>query len=445
MTETKSAFQLAKEKASGVSSEETKEPGTALTVTPAEREVTLAERDHYEITVKLEEAAVQQFMLTQDISAMKPAHQLAFLQWEKKRLGVEGHCIDLLKNKTTNKVVPYYNDECAAQMKDSRGAKTAFSNYGTVEINGTTLAHVDCTMTKADGRTETRRAYLDITGVKGQDLGNALMKIETKAHRRSVLKGFGLSADSPEDGDGTIVRSLEGEAEPPKPSITDVFGQAGKPLLSAVQPTTATEPAAPETAETEQAEDVVEVESEAVSSVAPVGKPAAESSIVEPVAETSNSATPHPASEKEQSAPSEASQSGPQGEEPGKSVQTTVNSEETALDSATHAPGVGGESQEDDADFDALFGDDEDPELPDPEDLKIVTEDQLKDIMKVGKAAGWTPAQIAKEMAGHARVAKASEIPKYFTVGEYKKAIVWFSENEPGTEWPPVGEEAAAS
>lgn len=528
----KTAFQKAKEQAAGanlpaVLPESSDNGSTALTVTPADQEVLAAEREHYAITVKLEEAAVQQFLIHQDLSAMKPAMQVAFLQYEKKRLGVEGHCIELLKNKTTGKVGPYYNDECAVQMKDRRGAKTEYSNYGTVEINGTTLAHVDCTMTKADGRPETRRAYLDVTGIKGQDLGNLLMKLETKAHRRSVLKGFGLTADSPEDGDGTIIKSLEGTQEPERPAIQSVFGQAGSSLIGTVQqPQSASnQPAAAqetqETVETEQAEDAEEIEIESQpSSAAPSGEApgksdaaaapeqtnttdtaavssssSAQNTEAAPVTtepgksesgtkstkgkktksqespsttSTSLSASECAASENQtpgtatgqsdkantspspESAPSTSTETNSGASSEGKSNDADSASgqakENATVKPVADATSAGEEaaapSEDNDPDFDDLFSEEEEEELDfDPEDAKIASEPQLRELFAIAKACGWSKEDIGTELQRRTKAPKPNDVPKLLTVGEWKQGKEWFSEHSPGDQWFPIGEE----
>ena len=497
MTE-KNAFQKAKEAAAlGESAPPSAEPGTALTVMPsrAEQEVTLAEREHYAITKIVEEAAVQQFILTQDLSALKPVHRVAFLQYEKNRLGVEGHCIELMEDKK-GKVKPYYNDECAVQMKEKRGAKTAYSNYGTVEINGTTLAHVDCTMTKADGRTETRRAYLDITGQKGQDLGNLLMKIETKAHRRSVLKGFGLTTESPEEGDGRIVQLEDGE-QPAPPSIKDVFGQAGTSLIGTVQPQTASnQPAAQETQETkgtpetEQAEDATVIEIEAgASSAAPSGEPGkpetspgqplisqqtsepaqkesvngAAGDAGKPEGGDKNSTKDKPTSKQGSASvqPSQTSQesSATSGSTPDQSPalqpEKPESSEETVTSTSQPSDTMESTSgsQSEDDDLDRIFSDLEDEheeaeafaaeeaeEVPDPEDARIVTGEEMQAIFDTAKANGWTDTkEVATVLKNHMQLELLGDVPKHTTLGEQKQALIWFAKNKPGSKWPPVG------
>lgn len=504
----KTAFQKAKEQAAGanlpaVLPESSDSGSTALTVTPADREILSAEREHYNITEKVIEAAVQQFQVKQDLSALPVPMQIAFMQYEKKRLGVEGHCIELLKNKA-GKVVPYYNDECAVQMKEKREAATEYSNYGTITINETTLAHVDCTMTKKDGRKETRRAYLDVTGIKGQDLGNLLMKLETKAHRRSVLKGFGLTADSPDDGDGTIVKSLEGDAKPEPPSIQNVFGQAGTSLIGAVQqepvasnPSTAAQETGESPAKEEAADDaeIVTASSEAAAED-PKTTQASDSNTsteaketgAEPGKSESGTKSTKGKKTKSQESPSTTSTSSSAAEcaisenqtpgtatgqsdkanispspESAPSTSTETNSgassegksEDGASVAASQSAAVGGAStattpgeegtapsdEDDDPDYDALFGEEEDEISFDPEDAKIVSEPQLRELFAIAKACGWEKESIAEELKRHTKAEKANDVPKLLTVGEWKQGKEWFSDHSPGDQWFPIGEE----
>lgn len=487
----KTAFQLAKEQAAGanlpaVLPESSDNGSTALTVTPADREILSAEREHYNITEKVTEAAVQQFLIKQDLSALPTPMQIAFMQYEKKRLGVEGHCIELLKNKA-GKVVPYYNDECAVQMKEKREAATEYSNYGTITINETTLAHVDCTMTKRDGRKETRRAYLDVTGIKGQDLGNLLMKLETKAHRRSVLKGFGLTADSPEDGDGTLVKSLEGTQEPERPPIQSVFGQAGTSLIGTVQqepvasnPSTAAQETAEPQAKEEAAEDaeVLSPSSEAPAEDPKQDTQSAESASSSDLSKTKDSATS--ASEKQTNmmqpeaeqgkpakgrkgaaakesqslskdseagiastgAPATQSEVGKSNDVDSASGQAKENATVKPVADAT-SPGeeAAAPSEDDDPDYDALFGEDEEEISFDPEDAKIASEPQLRELFAIAKACGWSKEDIGTELQRRTKAPKPNDVPKLLTVGEWKQGKEWFSEHSPGDQWWPIGEE----
>jgi len=501
----KTAFQKAKEQAAtgGVSlpapaSGSSDGTSTALTVTPAEAEVIIAEKDRYVITPAIEEAAVQQFVLTQDMSTLRPVQQIAFIQWEKNRLGVKGHCIDLLENKKTGKVVPYYNDECATQMKHNRGASVKYTDRGFETLGDTTLFRVVCEVTKADGRTEPRTAYLDVSGLKGQELGNALMKAESKAHRRAVLKSFGLSDDSPEDGDGKLVQ-LEGEKEPP--SIQSVFGQAGTSLIGAVQqepvasnPSTAAQETGESPAKEEAADDaeIVTASSEAAAESPKPDMQSVESASSSDSSKTKDSATSalekqtnitqpeaeqgKPAKGRKGAAAKESQNSSKESEagsastgapatqaEVGKSSDADCASgqvkESASAEPVEDATSAGEEAAapEDELDLDSLFSDEhegEDDDADDAEEVeeeldpaeaaKIVTKEQMQEIFDVAKANSWTPDQVATTLRDHMKLELKGDVPRYLNVGEQRKALKWFGNkaNTPGTAWAPVGEEA---
>lgn len=76
-----------------------------------------------------------------------------------------------------------------------------------------------------NGRTEEEQGVVDISGLKGQALGNAMMKASTKAKRRATLALCGLGVPSAEEGEAHPIRMdwQTGELleDAPRPSIAD--------------------------------------------------------------------------------------------------------------------------------------------------------------------------------------------------------------------------------
>ncbi len=87
------------------------------------------------------------------------------------------------------KVVPYAGDEAARQLRK----KYKLSIKITDRRKEGDLFMVTAQATAPDGRTDESIAALDITGLAGERLGNAIMKTETKAKRRVTLSIVGLS------------------------------------------------------------------------------------------------------------------------------------------------------------------------------------------------------------------------------------------------------------
>ena len=86
------------------------------------------------------------------------------------------------------KLVPYLTRGATDQIRARAGISTEIVERATVQ--GAYSVRVKVTM--PDGRTDESTGAVNIEGLKGESLANALMKAETKAKRRATLSAVGL-------------------------------------------------------------------------------------------------------------------------------------------------------------------------------------------------------------------------------------------------------------
>lgn len=80
----------------------------------------------------------------------------------------------------------------------------------------------------ADARTDIAKGAVNISGLKGEALANAMMKAETKAKRRATLSLCGLGWLDESEVE-SIPGAVRGETPPPAPAITSSPPPAPKP------------------------------------------------------------------------------------------------------------------------------------------------------------------------------------------------------------------------
>lgn len=438
-TESKNAFQLAKEKLAGGGGT-TSEPGTALTVTPAEREVEVALQKKYNITPALEDAAIQQWVVSHDLQTLTPPMRAAFMLYEAKRLGVGIMCIEIMDGEGGKKK-PYYNNECAKQMRNNREGQTKIVERGFLEINDCLFAKAISVTYSADGsRSEESIGLVEITGKKGKQLGDLIMKVDSVAKRRSTLDLYGVSSAEPKDGsssqkvDAFLGLKVEENNEE---SLEDVFADSGESLLGTAQPEETA--IATAEAETEPAEDA-DVVGESASSEALPTKGKQES----PGARKSEKAkaTTAPSSNTSSNPSSvegEAQVSEEKGESaPGSSTEDTTSQSQGSEPSSSTESESGAQTSPDDEDLDAIFASLEDDEFleTDPEDLEPAGPEKLQEIFDVAKKCGFEKPEIAKQIAKHLGV-KVPQVPETLKLSHHRRALLWFTTHNVGEDFEP--------
>jgi len=86
------------------------------------------------------------------------------------------------------KLVMYANSNCAQQLRQNHNISVI--DQKTEKIDDIIITTVK--VQNGDGRTDTGTGAVNVSGMKGNDLANAIMKSETKAKRRATLSLGGL-------------------------------------------------------------------------------------------------------------------------------------------------------------------------------------------------------------------------------------------------------------
>jgi hypothetical protein len=122
--------------------------------------------------------------------------------------------------KLNGKLVLYALRDCTDQLRKVHHVSVV--ETAEAELNGVYIVTTKVAM--PDGRTDMARGAVNIAGLKGENLANALMKTETKAKRRATLSICGLGLlDETEIEDITPDRKSSAKAK--KDGTTEIFNE----------------------------------------------------------------------------------------------------------------------------------------------------------------------------------------------------------------------------
>ena len=141
------------------------------------------ENDKTELTTAIEAAITQN-----DLSKLQPADKIAYYNHVCKSVGLNPLTKPLDYIVLNGKLTLYANKNCAEQLR-------AIQKISVVEINHKIehdLAIVTVKLQSGDGRVDAAIGAVNIAGLKGENLCNALMKAETKSKRRATLSLCGM-------------------------------------------------------------------------------------------------------------------------------------------------------------------------------------------------------------------------------------------------------------
>jgi hypothetical protein len=166
-----------------------------------------------EVLQKTEPLTDEQFdeLLQMDINKLSTVQRSQYLYAMAKRAGLDPALKPFDTLVLGGKLILYANSSAADQLRDKYNISVETLSEGLLQL-GTTLredvyvVRKRATMPTSDGlRTQTDIGAVDITGLKGESLSNAIMKAHTKADRRVTLgiKGIGLP-------DVSEISSIEG-------------------------------------------------------------------------------------------------------------------------------------------------------------------------------------------------------------------------------------------
>lgn len=136
----------------------------------------------------LDESIINSIVLKGDLSGLKENQLTQYYAYRCKQVGLDPSSkpFDLLS--LQGKKVLYANAGATQQLSNLYGLSTQITNRERVE--GVYIVSVRCV--GKDGRSSENQGAVDIAGLSGERLANALMKATTKAIRRTILAHIGL-------------------------------------------------------------------------------------------------------------------------------------------------------------------------------------------------------------------------------------------------------------
>lgn len=138
--------------------------------------------------VTIDPKIIESIVTRGDLSGLKEEQLVGYYNYRCQQVGLDPSAkpFDLLV--LSGKKVLYANAGATQQLANLHGLSTQITNRERVE--DVYLVSVRCT--GKDGRSSENQGAVDIKGLSGEKLANALMKAATKAIRRTVLAHCGL-------------------------------------------------------------------------------------------------------------------------------------------------------------------------------------------------------------------------------------------------------------
>ena len=137
---------------------------------------------------KLDPKIIESIVTKGDLSGLKEEQLVGYYNYRCQQVGLDPSAkpFDLLV--LSGKKILYANAGCTQQLANLHGLSTQITQRERVE--DVYLVSVRCT--GKDGRSSENQGAVDIKGLSGERLANALMKAATKAIRRTILAHIGL-------------------------------------------------------------------------------------------------------------------------------------------------------------------------------------------------------------------------------------------------------------
>ena len=133
-------------------------------------------------------STLEKVLIEGDLGKLTPEQRLEYYQMVCKSLGVNPLTKPFSYITLNNRLVLYANRDAAEQLRKLNGVSITGLEH---ELMGD-LYIVTSQAKDNDGRTDTSTGVVNLAGLKGDNLANALMKAETKAKRRVTLSICGL-------------------------------------------------------------------------------------------------------------------------------------------------------------------------------------------------------------------------------------------------------------
>lgn len=132
---------------------------------------------------------LEQVVVGGDLSKLSPAQRLDYYRRTCESLGLNPLTKPFDYINLSGKLTLYARKDCTEQLRSNRGVSISIAARDLHENIGVYAVTAKAT---ADGRTDESIGAVNIKGLTGEALANALMKAETKAKRRVTLSICGL-------------------------------------------------------------------------------------------------------------------------------------------------------------------------------------------------------------------------------------------------------------
>ncbi len=132
--------------------------------------------------------AIEAALVVGDLSKLTPEHRVVYYHKVCESLGLNPLTKPFQYLVLNGRLTLYATKDCTEQLRDKR--KISFIKLEREKLDS--LYVVTATAQTADGRVDTSIGAVNIDGLKGDALANAMMKAETKAKRRVTLSICGL-------------------------------------------------------------------------------------------------------------------------------------------------------------------------------------------------------------------------------------------------------------
>lgn len=133
-------------------------------------------------------AVLEKVVVEGDLSKLSPAERMTYYRSVCESLGLNPITRPFEYATLQNKLVLYARKDCAEQLRTLRGISCRIVDRMKVDD----VYIVTARATDRTGREDESTGAVAVSGMKGNDLANAMMKAETKAKRRVTLSIAGL-------------------------------------------------------------------------------------------------------------------------------------------------------------------------------------------------------------------------------------------------------------
>lgn len=137
-------------------------------------------------------------ILCDDLATLKPDERIAYYKAVCQTAGLNPETKPLNFLTLEGKLVLYAGREATDQLRKLHAISVLELTKELITLDAEKLVHVTVKIENKDKRTDISTGAVSITGLKGDAIGNAYMKAETKAKRRATLSicGLGLLDES---------------------------------------------------------------------------------------------------------------------------------------------------------------------------------------------------------------------------------------------------------